>query len=195
MQGIGLTLEGKLYRHSDLNRLPAGHKLIETGHRTTGDGETVFFCGKNSYLSNFAPCHIRWGASNFSSSEQLYQYRKALAHNEHTIAARIISSDNPYVIKKISNNIKVNKNWESKELGVLYDVVMCKFKQNHDLRQMLLSSTHKRYYEHTLDKKYGIGLKYKGKIPPTKDITGKNEMGKILSQVKLDLLALQNQLP
>ena len=88
------------------------------------------------------------------------------------------------MIKKMSNGIVTSDEWKAKEADIMKEIVHEKFRQNPLYRKYLISSPHKRFYENTLDSKWGIGLKYKGSVPPTGDLRGQNIMGKILGEVK-----------
>ena len=48
MQGAGFTLNGRLFRHNNLNSLPPGFNLFEMGHCSTQDGENIFFAEKTA---------------------------------------------------------------------------------------------------------------------------------------------------
>ena len=73
MQGMGILLNGTIYRRHDLNKLPDGFKLYEVSQLENKEATEVFFAGPNSYLSNFCSTGIKWNGMSFCSSEQLFQ--------------------------------------------------------------------------------------------------------------------------
>ena len=162
---MSLQLDGRVMKHHQLNSLPSGCNLFETGMIETEDECNVFFAGKNCFLSNFAPCGIKYGEHKFSSAEQAFQYSKCLSHNLYSMAARIKNTHDPYEIKRVVRGIECTESWRENEASILGEIVFEKFKQNPQFGTKLINSPYNNFYENTLDKYWGIGLKFDGKVP------------------------------
>ncbi len=115
----------------------------------------------NGYLSNSYPSIFYAENRRFSSVEQYINYRKALLFNDTYYAEKIMATDD--VSEIISLSRKINKGsdkvWSASRQLILYTGLMCKFSQNEDLKQQLLSTgTTVIAMTHKMDKVWGIGL-------------------------------------
>lgn len=105
----------------------------------------VAFKGPKDILSNFYPCEIFWSQDNttalcFQSVEHLYQYRKAIFHGCTKIAADILNAQSAYMAKISARNICVSKEWRFVNLDVMYQILMLKFLQVDEFRDVLLKT-------------------------------------------------------
>ena len=176
-----LWVNDNMYTVDQVNQLPEGLNPAKKS-TPTKNGVTLFFT-KLSPLSNFHPCQLKVDGKYFSSSEQCYQYKKALAAGDEITARQIMGNSDPVIIKRLGASIKIDSNlWQEQARNVMATVVTEKFKQNGGLRKALVdthpnvlgeASQHDRYW--------GIGL---GLNDPNafkqQHWSGQNHLGKIL---------------
>ena len=67
--------------------------------------EYKLFNGPNTPLSNFFPCKIDYQECEYNSTEQVYQWIKAVDIGNTYIADEILAHNDPFAIKKLSNNL------------------------------------------------------------------------------------------
>jgi ribA/ribD-fused uncharacterized protein len=86
--------------------------------------------------------------------------------------------ENPAIVKKLGQKIKIRKDWDSKKLEVMNWGVREKFNNNSTLRELLLSTGDEELIEgnHWKDTFWGVC-----------DGKGKNHLGKILMEVRREL--------
>lgn len=133
------------------------------------------FKGKNSFLSNFYPCVVRWHNHDFPSLEHAYQAAKAkFASDYETIKELPTAAD----AKKHGKTIEIRDDWTNIRIKVMKELVELKFSQNEDLKEKLLSTNDAELIEGNTwgDTYWGI---CKGK--------GENNLGKILMLVRSKL--------
>lgn len=133
------------------------------------------FKGKNSFLSNFYPCVVRWHNHDFPSLEHAYQAAKAkFAFDYETIKELPSAAD----AKKHGKTIEIRDDWTNIRIKVMKELVELKFSQNEDLKEKLLSTNDAELIEGNTwgDTYWGI---CKGK--------GENNLGKILMLVRSKL--------
>lgn len=135
----------------------------------------------HNFCSNFFPSLIVYKDRFYSSVEVAYQ---ALKFEGTTLADTIISGTSKEA-KLLSNMHKdeVPKDWNEKKLDIMKVLVHSKFALNIDLQQRLLSTYPRRLVEHTDDSYWGDG-NHNG----TEIGTGENHLGKILEDVRSELL-------
>lgn len=115
----GLILgEGK-FKFFDLDLLPP--LLTAESAKTLQLGNDIYFQSHLSPFSNFHPSRIR--DSNmiiFENIEQAFQHRKALAHNSHQLARKLLSTRDPYEHKRLGNLIEhPSREWKEGEEEVM----------------------------------------------------------------------------
>ena len=99
----------------------------------------VCFYGAASPLSNFYPTTFKADGYEFTSSEQYYQYRKALYSHDKTAAAKILISHDPRSAKQIGDRVKADKAWyQDKGRRAMIHAIKLKF-QNHKYLSDLLA--------------------------------------------------------
>ncbi|XP_052105053.1 uncharacterized protein LOC127738033 [Mytilus californianus] len=92
---------------STSNRLPTS----TSNHSPSSVTNTpIYFKGAGHVLSNFYPCILTFQGLTFSSSEHLYQYRKAVEHSDFHLAHLIRSASTAKDCKVLSKHVKTNQN-------------------------------------------------------------------------------------
>ena len=184
-----LVYKGKLYdsqsiRNSDIDT----HKVHQRENDTT-----ICFQGPLSPLSNFYSATIELDSRTYSSTEQYYQAEKARRHSDTKALARIMLTTDPYEIKKISRQIKLNPalspaSEEASNREAMLKCVACKF-QSPSLGRFLMETGTKRLAEHSkFDTFWGTGYSLYDKDCFNYDTSkGQNQLGRILEQVRSQL--------
>lgn len=138
------------------------------------DQEIKGFFEQYRWLSNFWPCPVRFNGETYPSSENAYQAQK-FPYDERFPFTTCSPSESKFLGKHANIIPSV---WEAYKYGIMEQIVLAKFTQNKDLRQMLLD-TEDRYLEETNywgDVYWGV-CKNKGK----------NKLGEILMNVRTKL--------
>lgn len=95
------------------------------------------FQGQYCVLSNMYPCVISANGMYFSSSEQLYQFQKALFHNAFDVCDRIIMSQNPFECKALTKFLRIKTKWNLKRVQIMLNILKLKLFQNTEVWQFL----------------------------------------------------------
>lgn len=135
-----------------------------------------FSSGKKSALSNFYLCPIKIWGKCFSSSEQAYQYFKALFHSEFDTIRDILSTCNPHEIYAIGHAIPVTRLWKKERVHVMLHILRHKLYQCEIFREELLRSGDKILTEQTRDMFWAVGVSG----------NGQNTLGVLLHVVKME---------
>jgi ribA/ribD-fused uncharacterized protein len=130
-------------------------------------------------FSNFSPHPIRLEGKLWPTSEHYFQAQKfAGAPDEEEI--RMTAS--PMVAARMgrARSRPLRADWESVKDVIMFDAVLAKFTQHHDLREVLLQTGDATIVEHTSNDSYwGDGG----------DGSGINRLGQILMRVRAQLRA------
>ena len=138
--------------------------------------ERYYFCsGRRSTLSNFYKCRVKIWNLSFSSSEQAYQYFKALFHDKPRLISRILATDNPHRIYRYGHSIPTCEMWKSERVEVMLHILRHKLYQCPEFRSELLSTGDLVLTEQTSDSFWAIGNGF-----------GWNTLGVLLHCVKLE---------
>lgn len=157
LSGAIIKYNHKFYEHKDLQRLPEGCQLEDTQLITCDDNNnevSLCFQGSHAYVSNFYQTELEYKGLEFTSAEQAFQWTKAKRNNDLCAAEKILEVDDPYVIKKLSEDITVTHDWEQEEEQILHNIVKQKFLQNCTLYARFVSSEHTAFYECTTGKRH-----------------------------------------
>lgn len=181
-----LIIDGRTYTTDTVDTLPSSLTPAEVFTKRSDD-YTCFF-SKYSPLSNFYPCSFKEGGLEFSSSEQYFQYNKALHCNDLATANQIRKTDDPAQCKNLARNLSIpdQKVWEDESLQIMYTGCLEKFRQNDHLKEFLLSTTDTVILEASpRDLFWGIGLRLTDpNICRPECWKGKNFLGKTLRKVR-----------
>ena len=150
--------------------------------RATGADSSVgsiYFKGPRSPFSNLYRIEDGidiWGHT-FYSVEQAYQWRKAVLHNLHRRAERILTLTDPYRIKQ-EGSFKTNDNWEARKSSLMLDLLFLKLESCPQFICALRESFPKLLVEDTANEYWGRGP----------DNRGLNTLGCLLMHVRGTLI-------
>ncbi len=116
---------------------------------------------ENGYLSNWYMSDFVIDGIKFSSMEQYMMYMKAVTFDDKDSADQILAITDVERIKELGRAVKNYNNvvWNGVRQVVVYKGLLEKFKQNIELREMLLSTGDSVLAECAVsDKIWGIGL-------------------------------------
>ena len=181
-----LHIDGKVYTTKNLIELP--QHLQPKSFATKQENGVVLFSSRFSVLSNFyseSPITIK--GRPYCSTEQFYQYTKAIHFNDEISANKIMAETDPLKIHNLAKRITNfdEKEWETRASQVLHEANTAKFEQLPGAKQALLSTDTARIGEATMDPIFGIGLKITDKAAlDCSKWTGKNIFGMVLEQIR-----------
>lgn len=131
------------------------------------------------YMNNFCKASMfiygRW----WRNVEAAYQAQKTTVADEYD---SIWICPTPRMARDMGQKVTMRPDWNDVKITVMYECVLAKFTQNHELREQLLSTGDEDIVEDSpVDSFWGCGV----------DGAGKNHLGKILVQVREDLRKYQ----
>lgn len=148
------------------------------------DGYIFFY--EEEPFTNFTRCTIEWGNEVFSSSEQMFMYRKALEFEDIETARLILSTDSPSRARSYGRKVKgFNvEHWDKMSYRIMEECVEEKFFQNPQLFHELFKWKDGMFVEASpIDRKWGIGFN-KDTALQNKNRWGMNLLGKILTELR-----------
>lgn len=150
-------------------------KLANQGEPPLYPNRIVRFVGDYRWLSNFYSVPVLYEGITYPSAEHAYQAAKT---EDQATRLHIANIENPVSVKRYGRKISIISHWDSIKNKVMFDIVSEKFKQNDDLKKKLLATD-------TLELEEGNWHKdtYWGICPPASG-TGRNQLGKILMEVR-----------
>jgi ribA/ribD-fused uncharacterized protein len=125
-------------------------------------------------FSNFALYPIKLDGKIWQTSEHYFQAQK---FEDKNYKEKIRKSISPMKAAELgrSRKIKIKQNWDRIKDNVMYTVVLAKFTQHQELKEILLNTSNFKIIEHTENDSYwGDGG----------DGSGLNKLGKILMKVR-----------
>ena len=161
---------------------------LETGHHYAVYDKHVAFWG--NVFSNFHPCKFTYKGIEWNCSEQAYMAEKAIYFGDYAAFLEILKTTNPADAKKIGRRVKNfdADEWSSVSYEYMLDIVLEKFKQNKDCRDMLLRKDlqDKGFIEGSpVDGIWGVKVSWDDpKIDDEANWNGENRLGKVLDEVR-----------
>lgn len=147
-----------------------------------------------SCLSQFYPCRFKIANQYYYFAEQYMMAQKALLFNDIEAYEKIISSWNPYDIKKYGRKVKDfdPEVWDRYKVSIVLTGNFNKFDQSEDLKNFLLSTGNKILVEASpYDRIWGVGMHENDpRINNPKEWAGKNLLGFTLTAVREELKSL-----
>ena len=143
------------------------------------------FNGKNNPLSNLYGCQLNVFGMTFTSSEQAYQYAKAMrcgdVPKEEAIRECRTAMDAMYLGKTVMEP----EAFVSQRIEVMTEVLQCKVDQVPEFKDILMKSVPDTIFvESTYEEFWGSGLNYEGTIhTDIQQWSGQNHAGKILCEI------------
>lgn len=149
--------------------------------------------------SNFAKTKFTWEAfgekHEFFCTEQAFMWAKAMYFNDIDIAKKILMEVyDPMKIKCLGRRVRNydDKKWDSVRYSFMYEVNLCKYRQDKNLQDKLLDPKFdgKTFVEASpTDCIWGIGI---GENDPNIDDEsnwrGQNLLGKAITQVRAEII-------
>ena len=133
------------------------------------------FFGAHRFLSNFWQTQFVSDNIVWESSEHAYVAAKTL---DRDLRIKISKMDGKGQVKRFGRTIELRSDWEQVKVDMMYEIVHAKFHQNSNLRQKLLNTG-----DAILEEGNTWGDRVWGISPPNSG-NGRNELGKILMQVR-----------
>lgn len=130
------------------------------------------FRGDYYFLSNFYEAPVAVYGLTYRNNEAAFQAQKTFENRKK------FTTLNPSEAKKLGRRVELRHDWESIKEDIMYNIVLCKFEQNDDLRQKLIN---------TGDTHLEEGNTWGDKIWGTVNGEGQNKLGKILMRVREEL--------
>ena len=167
--------------------------LVDAGKYST----FIFFWKEESVFSQWHLRNMKVDGITFTCCEQYMMYQKAKLFNDDEVAKQIIRTTSQKTMKSLGRKVKNFDTtiWEQNRERIVYEGNYAKFTQHDDLRKTLLENTTSEYVEASpYDNIWGIGLEKTD--PRAKDRSkwlGLNLLGRILTQLRDDLLAEQGK--
>lgn len=148
------------------------------------DNNEIRFWGTNSKYFEFSNFYLRKVVLDdieWPTSEHYYQAQKFIANPD--IIYKILKEPYPYMIYKMANKIykdKQRQDWHEVKIDIMRKVVLAKFTQHEDLKNLLFETGNSIIIENSPTDSFwgvgGFGNKY---------IDNKNNwLGKILMEVR-----------
>lgn len=157
-------------------------------HTQTQNGVTAFYT-KKSPLSNFFRCEFVCHGKRFHSSEQCYQYSKALFFNDVKTASQILESGSPFKCLLLGRQVQnFDKNvWRSGvAIQCMRIALRAKFEKNFHLQKVLNETGDSLICEASKNDRYwGVGYTFsEPNLFQPKCWLGYNHMGKLLMELR-----------
>ena len=158
----------------------------------------ICFKGPLCCMSNMYPCKLIYQGITFKSTEQAYQWQRALDIGRVDVALKMIKSVDGFEAKRLSNELEKARvaEWKEKNcIRVMTELIEAKFEQVEDFRQACIESTDAYLMETTFDTFWGVGLLEEAAKSCKLDyLPGKNILGWIIMQVRNKHVRLNNHL-
>lgn len=181
--GEKLVINGITYLEDELELLPKALKMESIRTRAVGPG--LGFYSKYSFLSNFYPAKLVINGQRFISSEQAYQYNKALMCHRDDIAKAVKGCTDPKKIKRFGDKAETTPEWENKKCEIMKCILIGKFSQNKELKDKLLRTGSLPLLECTTNLYWGTGWKFESEGWSKRTAyPGRNKLGELLGEVR-----------
>lgn len=180
--GDFFIIDDRKHHLRDLNKLPIGMRLMDS--RTLFGRGTVAFQSALSPLSNLYPCRLKYNGLHYTSSEQAYQYAKAIHHGLPLLAKDIKAEIDPHDIMNMGNSIQIDCEWAEKRFDTMENIVRHKAEQVGDFYELLKQTGSHRIVENTSCDTWGSACAFNSMAIWNGTFRGQNRMGKILERIR-----------
>ena len=153
------------------------------------NSDVIVFNGKSNVLSNLYECQISVFGLQFTSSEQAYQYARAIRCGDLPKAEAIRETRTALDAKHLGDTVIESEAFLSQRIDVMTEILECKADQVPDFKDILKKSGPKTIFvESTYNDFWGSGLNYEGTThTDIGEWTGQNHVGKILCEIANEL--------
>ena len=121
-------------------------------HLTIPPATNMLFSGPSAFPSNLSPADFIFDKTPYTSTEQGYQHLFASHHLEFDIAEKIMKTTKTWDIKKLTENITPDLEWERIAPHKLFQLNKAKYDQNPALRKRLIETAPHRLIEASTSK-------------------------------------------
>lgn len=127
------------------------------------------FRDEYEFLSNFYKREVTYKGITYKNNEAAFQAQKDLSRSIE------FKDLNPVVAKRLGKKVNLRSDWEEVKLGIMEEILRCKFDQNPDLKEKLIETNDRLLIEGNTwnDTYWGVS---KG--------NGKNNLGKLLMKLR-----------
>lgn len=132
------------------------------------------FRGNYAFLSNFYPAPVSYMGQLYANSEAAFQAQKTLSTKEQQRFC-MFRMHNPHEAKKLGRKLGLRPGWDKVKFFCMYEICMCKFMQNPNLREALLATGSSELKEENT-----WGDTFWGTV----NGFGENQLGKILMDIR-----------
>lgn len=134
------------------------------------------FRGEYNWLSNMYSVKIVYDRKLFNSVENAYMFAK---NDKDEDWLHFCLNNPPNICKKESKNIPIREDWEEVKLGIMYNLLLQKFKQE-PFRTKLLATGNENIQESNYwnDKFWGVCLKSNPNV-------GENNLGRLIMYIRI----------
>lgn len=134
------------------------------------------FKGNYEFLSNFAPCYIRYEGVLYTSVECAFQAAKVSDINIKKQIAQLTPKD----AKKYGKKVKLRSDWNNVRIGIMRDLLKIKFNDDHFGYRQKLVNTGDSYIEE--------GNKHHDTFWGVCNGIGENHLGKLIMEIREELV-------
>jgi ribA/ribD-fused uncharacterized protein len=181
-----LIFKGKSYA---FNKLP--EEIDQTRISAKITDKVLLFHGRMSPFSNFYISDFDVDGITYVCNEQYYQSNKARIYLEESMTKQIMSTQDPFEMKRLGDRIKVDDKWRDDiRIDTMKVGLRAKFEQNEKLKDMLQNTDKLTLVEASKDDTFwGIGLTVNdpNAINSLK-WQGQNMLGACLNEIRSDLM-------
>ena len=178
ISGINSTAVRKLFREENpavkemLN--PDVYELLKKEGRSNED--ITSFRGDYDFLSNFFEAGIDYNGIHYLNNEAAFQAQKCLTDEEKWEFSCLSAAK----AKRKGRQVSLRADWEQVKIGIMEEIVRCKFTQNPYLADRLLNTGNRKLVEGNSwhDTCWGVDV-------ATGE--GENNIGKILMKIREEL--------
>lgn len=151
----------------------------------------MYFYGQNKengFMSNWYPSEFKADGYTYANAEQYMMHRKALLFGDDAVAEKIMHAKTPKEMKALGRKVKPFDPviWNGRKQLIVYKGLLEKFRQNDDLRKLLLDTSNSVLVEASpWDKVWGIKMSQSNeKCRKTSTWEGENLLGFALMEVR-----------
>ena len=149
------------------------------------DSGPVLFKGPDNPLSNLYMFPLSLWNMSFGSTEQAYQYRKALEMSQHQTAHEIRTAKTSFDAMDIGRRVKTDERWKNMKVSIMYQLLQEKAAQCQIFRESLSSTSGRTIIENTYHDFWAQG----------KSRNGLNMLGRLMMTLRDSLPSSRNFSP
>lgn len=167
----------------DVDRwVPEAGVVVERsrGGDVDSDEPILFYHQRREYgcFSNFSTHVVEIDGKRWRTSEHYYQAMKF--PDDPARQQRILEARTPMAAKRVAweQDARLRGDWDTFRVEVMRQVLSAKFRQHHDIREVLLSTADRSLVEHTRNDRFWAD---------GGDGTGANRLGRLLMELRDEL--------